>query len=71
MRLYKNYAQLSANVTVDMSTIGYDSTDLATVYTFDFSGETNTYAAGDIMQISIDPTLKLYYVSITIVGLYT
>ena len=30
-----------------------------------------TYAAGDIMQISIDPTLKLYYVSITIVGLYT
>ena len=71
MKLYKNYSALSGNVTVNMSTIGYDSTDLATVYTFDFSGETNTYTAGDIMQISIDPTLKLYYVSATIVGLYT
>lgn len=71
VRLHKNYSALSGNVTVNMSTIGYDSTDLATVYTFDFSGETNTYSAGDIMQISIDPTSTLYYVSITIVGLYT
>jgi hypothetical protein len=69
--LHKNYSALSGNVTVAMSTIGYDSTDLATVYTFDFSGETNTYSAGDIMQISIDPLSTLYYVSITIVGLYT
>ena len=71
IKLYKDYSALSGNITVDMSTIGYDSTDLATVYTFDFSGETNTYSVGDIMQISIDPTNKLYYVSMTIVGLYT
>tara|TARA_Y100001937_G_C7134246_1_gene339084 strand:- start:1128 stop:1928 length:801 start_codon:yes stop_codon:yes gene_type:complete len=71
IKLYKDYSALSGNITVNMSTIGYDSTDLATVYTFDFSSETNTYSAGDIMQISIDPTNKLYYVSMTIVGLYT
>ena len=71
LRLYKDGSTLSNTVTVDMSTIGYDSTSLYTVYTFDFSGETNTYSAGDIMQIQIDPTNKLYYVTATIAGEYT
>lgn len=71
LRLYKDGSTLSNTVTVDMSTIGYDSTSLYTVYTFDFSGETNTYSAGDIMQIEIDPTNKLYYVTATIAGEYT
>ena len=71
LRLYKDGSTLSNTVTVDMSTIGYDSTSLYIVYTFDFSGETNTYSAGDIMQIQIDPTNKLYYVTATIVGEYT
>jgi len=71
LQLYKDGSALSSTITVDMSTIGYDSTDLYTVYTFDFSGETNTYSAGDIMQIQIDPTNKLYFVTATIVGEYT
>jgi len=71
MRLYKNGSALSNSVTVNMSTIGYNSTDIYTVYTFDFSGETNTYSAGEIMQISIDPTLSIFYVTVTVVGEYT
>ena len=71
LRLYKDGSALSNTVTVNMDTIGYDSTSLYTVYTFDFSGETNTYSAGDIMQIQIDPTNKLYYVTATIAGEYT
>jgi len=71
LRLYKDGSALSNTITVNMDTIGYDSTSLYTVYTFDFSGETNTYSAGDIMQIKIDPTNKLYYVTATIVGEYT
>jgi hypothetical protein len=71
MRLYKSGVAISNSVTVNMSTIGYDTTDIYTVYTFDFSGETNTYSAGEVMEISIDPTNKLYWVTITIVGEYT
>tara|TARA_R100001594_G_scaffold77306_1_gene111912 strand:- start:84 stop:695 length:612 start_codon:yes stop_codon:yes gene_type:complete len=71
LRLYKNGSALSNAITVNMATIGYDSTDIYTVYTFDFSGETNTYSAGEIMQILIDPTNKIYYVTATIVGEYT
>ena len=71
MRLYKNGSALSNSVSVNMSTIGYNSTDIYTVYTFDFSSETNTYSAGEIMQISIDPTLSLFYVTVTVVGEYT
>ena len=71
LRLFKDGSALSSTITIDMSTIGYDSTDLYTVYTWDFSGETNTYSAGDTMQVYIDPTNKLYYTTITIVGVYT
>ena len=71
MKLYRNGAALSNNVTVDIQNAGYDSTDLYDVNTFDFSGETNAYNAGDTMQISIDPTSFLYYVSCTIVGEWT
>ena len=72
MRLYKDGSALSGGITVDMSTIGYNNNaDTYTVYTFDFSGETNTYSAGDILQISIDPTLAIFYVTATVVGEYT
>jgi len=72
MRLYKDGSALSNVVTVNMSTIGYDNNaDTYTVYTFDFSSETNTYSAGDILQISIDPTLAIFYVTVTVVGEYT
>ena len=71
LRLFKDGSALSSTITVDMSTIGYDSTDIYTVYTWDFSGETNTYSAGDTMQIQIDPTNKIYYTTTTIVGAYT
>ena len=54
-----------------MDTIGYDTTDIYTIYTFDFSSETNTYSAGEVMQISIDPTNQIFYVTCTIVGEYT
>ncbi len=71
MKLYKDGSAISNNVTVNLSTVGYDTTDLYEVYTFDFSSETNSYSAGDTMQISIDSTSTLYYVSATICGLYT
>ena len=71
IRLYKNGSALSNTVTVDLSSVGYDSTNIHNVYTWDFSGETNTYSAADVMQIAIDPTNTMYYVSITVVGEYT
>tara|TARA_Y100000593_G_scaffold14293_1_gene27057 strand:- start:699 stop:1310 length:612 start_codon:yes stop_codon:yes gene_type:complete len=71
MRLLKGGTNLSGSITVDLSSVGYDSTNIQDVYTWDFSGETNTYSAGEVMQISIDPTSNLYYVSLTIVGEYT
>ena len=71
MRLLKGGTNLSGSITVDLSSVGNDSTNIQDVYTWDFSGETNTYSAGEVMQISIDPTSNLYYVSLTIVGEYT
>tara|TARA_R100001594_G_C4050497_1_gene264947 strand:- start:342 stop:1010 length:669 start_codon:yes stop_codon:yes gene_type:complete len=71
IRLYKNGSTLSSPVTVDLSSVGYDLTNIHNVYTWDFSGETNTYSAADVMQINIDPTNTMYYVSITVVGEYT
>ena len=71
MRLLKGGTNLSGSITVDLSSVGYDSTNIQDVYTWDFSGETNTYSAGEVMQISIDPTSNIYWVSLTIVGEYT
>ena len=71
MRLAKNGTFISSAVQVNMDTIGYDTTDIYTIYTFDFSSETNTYSAGEVMQISIDPTNQIFYVTCTIVGEYT
>ena len=71
LRLLKGGTNLSASDTVNLSSVGYDTTDIQDVYTWDFSGETNTYSAGEVMQISIDPTSNIYWVSLTIVGEYT
>ena len=71
LKLYKGGSAYSNAVTVDLSSVGFDTTNLHTVYTWDFSGETNTYDAGEVMQIEIDPTSTLQYVSITIAGEYT
>tara|TARA_E500000305_G_scaffold31974_1_gene24216 strand:- start:21284 stop:23704 length:2421 start_codon:yes stop_codon:yes gene_type:complete len=70
VRLYKNESALSNAVSVNVDTVGYDTNDLSNVFTWDFSAETNTYSAGDMMQIHVDPTNKLYYVTITIAGVY-
>ena len=71
LKLYKGGSAYSNAVTVNLSSVGFDTTNLHTVYTWDFSGETNTYDAGEVMQIEIDPTSTLQYVSITIAGEYT
>ena len=71
LQLYKGGSAYSGTVTVNLASVGFDTTNLHTVYTWDFSGETNTYSAGEVMQIEIDPTSTLQYVSITIVGEYT
>jgi len=70
IQLYKGGSVYSANVTVDINGSGYDATNTAIVYTFDFSGETNTFAAGQVMAISLDPTSTSYYFAITICGEY-
>ena len=71
LKLYKGGSAYSNAVTVNLSSVGFDTTNLHTVYTWDFSGETNTYSAGEVMQIEIDPTSTLQYVSITVTGEYT
>ena len=71
LKLYKDGSAYSGAVTVDLSSVGFDTTNIHSVYTWDFSSETNTYSAGEVMQIEIDPTSTLQYVSITIVGQYT
>ena len=71
LQLYKDGSAYSGTVTVNLSSVGFDTTNLHTVYTWDFSGETNTYSAGEVMQIEIDPTSTLQYVSITVTGEYT
>ena len=71
LQLYKNGSAYSGTVTVNLSSVGFDLTNIHTVYTWDFSGETNTYSAGEVMQIEIDPTSTLQYVSITVAGEYT
>ena len=71
LKLFKDGSALSNDVTVNISNSGYDTTDLYNTNTFDFSGETNTYSAGDTMQIEIDPTNTMYYTSCTIVGEWT
>mgnify|MGYP003112754672 FL=1 len=71
LKLYKDGSAYSGAVTVNLSSVGFDTTNIHSVYTWDFSGETNTYSAGEVMQIEIDPTSTLQYVSITIVGQYT
>ena len=71
LQLYKEGSAYSGTVIVNLSSVGFDTTNLHTVYTWDFSGETNTYSAGEVMQIEIDPTSTLQYVSITVTGEYT
>jgi hypothetical protein len=71
VRLYKNGSALSGAITVDINASGYDSTSLYNTFTFDFSGETNNYSAGEIMQVYFDPTNTVYYGSATVVGYYT
>ena len=71
IRLAKNGSFISNSVTVNVNDTGYDTTNLYNVYTWDFSSETNSYSAGDIMQIYFDPTNAVYYCSATIVGYYT
>ena len=71
IRLAKNGSFISNSVTVNVNDTGYDSTNLYNVYTWDFSSETNSYSAGDIMQIYFDPTNAVYYCSATVVGYYT
>lgn len=71
LQLYKGGSTLSGEVTVNLSSVGFDTTNIHTVYTWDFRGETNSYSAGEVMQIEIDPTSTLQYVSITIAGEYT
>jgi len=70
IQLYKGGAAYSGNVTVDINGSGYDAVDTAVVYTFDFSGETNTFSAGQVMAISLDPTSTAYWFAITICGEY-
>tara|TARA_R100000353_G_C6506896_1_gene195620 strand:+ start:303 stop:2237 length:1935 start_codon:yes stop_codon:yes gene_type:complete len=71
IRLAKNGSFISNTVTVNVNDTGYDTTNLYNVYTWDFSSETNSYSAGDIMQIYFDPTNAVYYCSATVVGYYT
>lgn len=69
--LYKNGTALSNAVTVNVSSVGYDQTNLfQNIYTWDLSKETNTYKAGDVMGIEIDPTNFIYYASLTAIGEY-
>ena len=70
MQLYKGGSAYSGNVTVDINGSGYDAVNIGVVYTFDFSGETNEFAAGEVMAISLDPTSTSYYFAITICGEY-
>jgi hypothetical protein len=70
IQLYKGGTAYSGNVTVDIDGSGYNSTNTAVVYTFDFSGETNEFAAGEVMAISLDPTSTAYWFAITICGEY-
>jgi hypothetical protein len=71
LQLYKDGSAYSGTVTVNLSSVGFDLTNIHTVYTWDFTGETNTYSAGEVMQIEIDPASTLQYVSITVAGEYT
>jgi len=72
MRLYNTGTELSNAITVNIDSVGYDETNLFTKrYTWDFSQETNTYSAGDIMHIAIDPTANIYYATLTVIGEYT
>jgi hypothetical protein len=71
VRLAKNGSFISNSVTVNVDDTGYDTTNLYNVNTWDFSSETNSYSAGDIMQIYFDPTNTVYYCSATVVGHYT
>ena len=71
IRLAKNGSFISNAVTVNVNDTGYDTTNLYNVYTWDFSGETNSYSAGEILQIYFDPTNAVYYCSATVVGYYT
>ena len=66
-----SFSFISNSVTVNVNDTGYDSTNLYNIYTWDFSSETNSYSAGDIMQIYFDPTNAVYYCSATVVGYYT
>ena len=70
IQLYKGGSAYSGNVTVNIDGSGYDATNTAVVYTFDFSGETNTFSAGQVMAISLDPTNTAYWFAITICGEY-
>ena len=71
IQLYKNGTSYSSNVTVDINGSGYDAVNVAVVYPFDFSGETNTYSAGEVLAVSLAPTSSAYYFSVTICGEYT
>ena len=70
-KLYKAGSAYSGAVTVNLSSVGFDTTNLHQVFTWDFSSETNTFSAGEVMQIQIDPTSFLQIASITITGEYT
>tara|TARA_Y100000593_G_C4283716_1_gene324180 strand:+ start:484 stop:1197 length:714 start_codon:yes stop_codon:yes gene_type:complete len=77
IKLYKTGTALSNAVTVKSILGGYDDTNLfvsatntSQVFTWDLSKEKNTYNAGDVMHIEIDPTNKIYYASLTIIGEY-
>ena len=72
IKLYKTGTALSNAITVNIGQIGYDETDLfKNIWTWDLSKETNTYKAGDIMHIEIDPTNFIYYATLTVIGEYT
>ena len=72
IKLYKTGTALSNAITVNVGQVGYDETDLfKNIWTWDLSKETNTYKAGDIMHIEIDPTNFIYYATLTVIGEYT
>jgi len=70
-KLYKAGSAYSGAVTVNLSSVGFDTTNLHQVFTWDFSSENNAFSAGQVMQIQIDPTNTLQMANITIVGEYT
>lgn len=69
VRLYKNTSAYSGTVTHDVPA-GYDYTNNLQVTAFDFTSS-NTYSAGDVLTIRVDPTNTVYYVNVTVVGEYT